>query len=162
MRVHFPLVCPFFCASNTVPPYVPSFFSHGEWVAHSFVHLPYLIGSESSEASVLCGLLSEFAHLELDWFESPLVVFTHSYWVSHVFLLSTCFCEHLSALSLCFLCRPTHCLRLHVCRSCLRSCSCIFPAKASTAPSEPIPLHFIGILFWAILNVPLFQKHISG
>ena len=35
-------------------------------LAHSFVHLPYLISLESSEASVLCGLQSEFGHLELD------------------------------------------------------------------------------------------------
>ena len=121
---HFPLACPFFRAPSTVPRSCPLvLISWWMTLAHSFVHLPYLISSESSEASVLCGLLWEFGPLELDWFEFPLVVFTHSYWVSHVLLLSTCFCEHLCVLSLCFLCGLTH-LQLHVWCSCLRSCSC--------------------------------------
>ena len=105
------------CAPSSVlptlsHPHRPCFLSHDEQLlvlAHSFVCLPYWISLESSEPIIVCGLLSEYGNLELDWFEFSLLIFTRSYRVC------MCLCEHLCVLSLWFLCgliRSLHCMRV--------------------------------------------------
>ena len=142
-------------------PRVPWFLSHGEWLLpiHLSIFPTWLVRNLQRPVYYVgyCENLVLLNWIDLNspsWFSHTLTEFhTCSYWAR-------------VSVSICV------CWVFAVCVGWLVVCNCMCDApvwgpaavhaKASTAPSEPMPLHFIGILFWAILNVPLFQKHISG